>query len=269
VRVNGGVDPVPCPSATQRAAGNGTIPAGDGGAAQGAGGPDERDLRRCRASPLLVWAARCRPLRPTVVDLASRLEGGPFYSLSLRRIFASIYGVTVGAYSYGQCFVRGGLPRGTRVGRYCSIAQCVRIFLRDHPVDHLSTHPFFFNSRLGLLPRDAIALSACSIGHDVWIGERAILTARCRTVGNGAVIGAGAVVTHDVPEFAVVAGCPARILRFRFSEATRDVVRRSEWWLLPVSECARAMEYMTRGLEDVVASHPLLHPALRARQSGG
>jgi chloramphenicol O-acetyltransferase type B len=70
------------------------------------------------------------------------------------------------------------------------------------------------------------------IGSDVWIGYRAIIMQGV-TIGNGAVIGAGAVVTGDVPAYAIVGGVPAKILKYRFDEMTRDQLESSEWWLLP------------------------------------
>jgi hypothetical protein len=71
-----------------------------------------------------------------------------------------------------------------------------------------------------------------SIGSDVWIGCNAVLMPDIK-VGNGAVIGAGAIVTHDVPDYSIVVGVPAKIIKNRFSE---DIVRRlleSRWWDIP------------------------------------
>ncbi len=108
----------------------------------------------------------------------------------------------------------------------------------DHPFRYLTTYT---NSRLmegrlsGQVEREAIR-----IGHDVWIGRQAVVL-KGVTVGDGAVIGAGSVVTRDVPPFAVVAGTPARILKYRFSSFLIDQVQRSCWWDLSPEEL-RAFE---------------------------
>jgi hypothetical protein len=75
------------------------------------------------------------------------------------------------------------------------------------------------------------------VGNDVWIGHGAILL-RGITVGNGAVIGAGAVVTKDVPSYAIVAGNPARVLRMRFSAELIELLEQAAWWDLPPAKLA-------------------------------
>ena len=68
------------------------------------------------------------------------------------------------------------------------------------------------------------------IGHDVWIGSNACILPRCRRIGHGAVIGAGAVVTHDVEPLAIVGGNPARVIRMRFESEIARVWLSSRWW---------------------------------------
>ena len=219
------------------------------------------DLRQSSLGRFLVLAYRFRRLRSLCLRLAGRLEGGDFYSTTLRTIFERYHAIEIGAYSYGECFVPGAFPRGVKVGRYVSIAPGVRVFLRNHPLDRLSMHPFFYNKELGWLAEDSISSGRLEIGHDAWLGERVIITPGCSRIGIGAVVGAGAIVTHDVPDFAVVAGNPARIIRFRFTEPTCAEIVASQWWLRPVSDCVEHMNSMIRPVGADPERHPLLAPA--------
>lgn len=215
-------------------------------------------LRRCWLAPLLKFVYRIPKLRSLSLSVVRRLEGGDFYSGTLREILWSHHGVKVGAYTYGACMEPGAFPSGVTIGRYVSVAAGVRVFLRNHPMGRLSLHPFFYNSRLGWVPEDNISNGMLSIGHDAWIGERAIITPGCRSIGIGSVIGAGSVVTRDVPDFAIVAGNPARLVRYRFTEKVRELILQSAWWDAPIEECARYMPYMVEPLGENYSSNPLL-----------
>src|SRR5437899_3350548 len=104
-----------------------------------------RELRQSKLGPLIFHAYRLGRLRGICLRILGRLEGGHFYSLTLRQILESYHGVRVGAYSYGECMVPGAWPPGVCVGRYVSVAPDVRLFLRNHPYDRLSMHPSFYN----------------------------------------------------------------------------------------------------------------------------
>jgi virginiamycin A acetyltransferase len=223
----------------------------------GASGRGVAELRRSAICGALLWACRVPQVRVACIAMARRLEGGEMYSHTIREVLLRFYGLEVGAYSYGECTIPGAFPPGVSIGRYVSIAAGVRVFRRNHPTDRLSTHPFFYNQRLGLVERENIPNARLVIEHDVWIGERAIITPRCGRIGLGAVIGAGSVVTEDVPDFAIVAGVPAKLLRYRFAEGLRDAVRRSRWWERSVWELARHLPSMVEPL-DLASTHPLL-----------
>lgn len=193
-----------------------------------------------------------------LINLILRLEGGPVWSATARDIMHQYHGVQIGAYSYGDCFDPALIPPGVSIGRYVSIAPGVRFHTQNHPIDRLSSHPFFYDARLGLVERDALEPAALEVGHDAWIGRNAMTTPGCRRIGIGAVVGAGAVVTRDVPDFAIVAGNPARLLRYRFSPETIEKIHASRWWLKPVAELAPHLPEMSRTLEGSDRVHPLL-----------
>ncbi|MCC2978530.1 MULTISPECIES: CatB-related O-acetyltransferase [unclassified Sphingomonas] len=165
--------------------------------------------------------------------LMRRWDGGEMRSPRLRRLMRAHQGVTIGDYSYGAILHRGVLPRGTVVGRWCSVGQELIVRRRDHPIERVSQHPFFYNAKLGLVPRDTIPLdeeNPLVIGNDVWIGDRVTILSGCRSIGDGAVLAAGAVVTRDVPPFAIMGGVPARMLRARFPDPIATLVAESRWW---------------------------------------
>jgi virginiamycin A acetyltransferase len=218
----------------------------------------QSDLRRCALSPLLVRAFAWRGFRRVSLRLARNLEGGEFYSATLRDIFEKYFGVKIGAYSYGQCFIPGAFPAGVTVGRYVSIALNVKIYLRNHPLERLSLHPFFYSKHFGFVQEDSVPVGSLEIGHDAWLGQGAIITPGCKRIGNGAVVGAGAIVTKDVPDFAVVGGNPARIIRYRFSEELQELILMSRWWEKSVDEIAPIMQHMNEPLSLATLNHPLL-----------
>ena len=129
-----------------------------------------------------------------------------------------LYHVQIGRYSYVS---RNSLIQNTEIGCFCSIADNCNIGLPSHPLDFVSTSPVFLNTSNYLNKNFAkFEYNDCPttyIGNDVWIGSGAKIKSGVK-VGNGSVIAAGAIVTKDVPAYAIVAGIPARIIRFRFNE---------------------------------------------------
>lgn len=171
------------------------------------------------------------PSRGKALAIATRLEGGQMTSLSLRRILADHHGVTVGNHSYGSLLVPGYADRGTTIGAYVSIGPGVRRFGAAHPLDDPCLHPYWYNPRLGLVGEENdVARTECWIGHGAWIGANSLILPGCTRIGIGAVVGAGSVVTHDVPDFAVVAGNPARELRLRLTQSKRDAILDARHW---------------------------------------
>lgn len=146
--------------------------------------------------------------------------------------FVKIDHSTIGSYTY--------VGPGARiiyadVGRFCSIAGDSIVGMGSHPIDFISSSPIFYsssNSTGQSWIKDNIhykEYERVKIGNDVWIGSRAMIMCGV-SVGNGAIIAAGAVVTKDVPPYAIVGGIPARIIKYRFTQTIIDSLSESEWW---------------------------------------
>lgn len=144
---------------------------------------------------------------------------------------------------------------GATIGKFCSIASHVRINPGNHPLDRVALSHFTYRASAYGLGSDDDAVFAwrraahVTLGHDVWVGHGAIILPGKR-IGTGAAIGAGAVVTKDVPDFAIVVGNPGRVLRYRFPEAIQLALHRIAWWNWPHAKLAEGMEdFRTLGAE--------------------
>lgn len=196
-----------------------------------------------------LYAFRRRSLRNIILHVIEKLEGGQMVSLTLRRIFLDYHHIEVGLYSYGSCFNPHVIASFTKIGRYCSFAEGVRIFNGNHPLEFQSMHPFFYNPIFGYVEKEIISRNRLIIGNDVWVGYNAIILPSVKSIGDGAVIGAGAVVTKDVPDFAVMVGNPAQVVKYRFSEATICKIKASEWWNKDIEELQKGLEEFIQPLE--------------------
>lgn len=119
------------------------------------------------------------------------------------------------------------------IGSFTSIANGVVLGGARHPMEWVGMSPVFYAGRDSVKKKFAqhilVPPPHVHIGHDVWIGRSAIVLSGV-SVGNGAVIGAGSVVTKHVPPYAIVAGNPARIIRYRFSEQIIRSLENLKWW---------------------------------------
>jgi len=146
--------------------------------------------------------------------------------------------LTLGAFSYTNSAFYGS---ELRIGRYCSIGSGLHFGQIEHATTWLTTSNFTYDrwsfydfalahgaedrTRWEVPPRRAFI----EIGNDVWIGQNVYLKSGIR-VGDGAVVGAHAIVTKDVPPYAIVAGNPARIIRYRFADPVIERLLQIKWW---------------------------------------
>jgi acetyltransferase-like isoleucine patch superfamily enzyme len=130
------------------------------------------------------------------------------------------------------------------IGNYCSFATGVQFIPDNHPIQDVSTHPFFHRPEFGFVKKEKDNKSDLTIvGHDVWIGKNAIILPNCKKIGNGAIIGAGAVVTHDVEPYSIVAGNPAKLIRKRFDDNEIELLEKSKWYELSPSKLRDSIKY--------------------------
>jgi phosphonate metabolism protein (transferase hexapeptide repeat family) len=173
--------------------------------------------------------------------------------------------VAFGDYSY---VVNDGDIAYATVGKFCSIAAMTRINPGNHPMDRASQSHFTYRASTyfpGELDEDALFAwrrsQAVTIGHDVWIGHGAIVLPS-RKIGTGAVVAAGAVVTKDVPDYAIVVGNPARVLRQRFPDSVARRLKRLAWWDWPHENLRGALhDFRTLPIERFLDKHELV-PAI-------
>ena len=185
----------------------------------------------------------------------------------------TLFEVEMGAYSYvsPRCELNY-----VSMGRYCSIGPFSRLFGSAHPKEWLSSHPFthqnIFQHFVPYKPTMEFKgySETTQVGHDVWMGTNVIVLPGTK-IGNGAVIGAGAVVAKDVPDYAVVVGNPGRVVKYRFDDTLIERMQRVKWWRfdmprlmaekpgLPFDRPEAMLDY----IEENEASLPKLNPLRR------
>ena len=140
-------------------------------------------------------------------------------------LWVGIQPYSIGEYSYVSEFTH--ISQCTSIGKFCSIANLCTIGAQNHPLNCLTSFPF------SEVLKEKGQQKLTDIGHDVWIGCNSVVIEGVK-VGHGAAIGAGSVVTKDVPPYAIVVGNPAKVLRYRFPPDIIEGMLKIEWWHLPL-----------------------------------
>ncbi len=175
------------------------------------------------------------------------------FEFATRRYLAPLierYNWDIGEHTYGNPHVMEPEWGSLSIGRFCSIAHNATFILGNHKIDLASTYPF--RSLFGLWPgaehgvADHITKgSGIRIGNDVWLGANCCILPGV-TIGDGAIIAANAVVTKDVPDYAIVAGNPARIKRYRFDDELIRRMKAIAWWNWPNEKLRSVIPAITR-----------------------
>lgn len=129
------------------------------------------------------------------------------------------------------------------IGNYCSFAPDVKIAQSQHSIDYVTTYQGISKTNINY----ELNRKSAIIENDVWIGANAVIMQGVH-IGTGAVVGANAVVTKDVPAYAIVVGIPARIIKYRFSPDVQKQILDSQWFKYDLTEACKK----TKELEKLI-----------------
>lgn len=171
-----------------------------------------------------------------------------------------------GKYSYTDVLISN--PYVERVGAFCSINESVMV-TSNHSIDYISTHLFLncgdnenyekYKDELfyfpGVKPKGKpYKNKKVIIGNDVWLGKNVIIT-NGANIGNGVIAGAGAVITKDVPDYAVVVGAPARIIRYRYTQEQIKKLNKIAWWDWPDEKIRACYDDFFEDIDTFIKKH--------------
>lgn len=137
----------------------------------------------------------------------------------------------------------------TSIGKFSAVGRNARIGIAQHPTNLLSTNLIFYKnnpiSNKWVKPIQFEDYKSISIGNDVWIGESVMIMGGV-SIGDGAIVAARSVVTKDVPPYAIVAGVPAKVVKYRFDEETIVKLLNLRWWDMPDNEIDKHLKAFTK-----------------------
>lgn len=174
----------------------------------------------------------------------SKIRNSTFESEVIVSSDCEIYNSYIGKFTYVSAKTK---IIDCTIGKFCSIASGVKINLPSHPSrSYISTHPLFYSSKYSkynsIHKTEYEEYLPVSIGNDVWIGENSIILSGLK-IGNGSIIAAGAIVTKDVPDYAIVGGVPAKVIRMRFSTNQIRYLLSNPWWELNIEDLMKNINH--------------------------
>lgn len=169
--------------------------------------------------------------RRVILKIIRKIEGDYFYEETSRYIYKKYHNIEIG-YGTAGLIDLDKIAEGTVFGNYCSISENTIIFNANHPPKYFTTHALLFNPRFGCTTEDVLPRTRLVAGHDVWTGLNSIILPSVNSIGNGAIIAAGSVVTKNVDKYAIIGGNPAKLISYRFMPDVIEKLEQSKWWLL-------------------------------------
>ena len=171
-------------------------------------------------------------------------------------------GYEIGDWTYGNPEIKtftGDECTTLRIGRFCSFAGGVSILLGgEHNIHWITTYPFsVLHEKARHIKGHPKSKGDIVIGNDVWVGQDALILSGVH-IGNGAVIGARSVVTKNIQPYSLVAGNPARHIRYRFSEPDIEEMERIAWWNWPIEKIEAEFELLlSANIHEFIKRHTI------------
>lgn len=213
-----------------------------------------------------VWAQGAAEQQPQRVgetkssngDVAKTRPGNPRLTRKLLAKPSAQHGWSIGHHTVGRPQVVGAGRAALTIGRYCWFEPRCRLVLVERRTDAVSLYSFRTVQRHwpnGAQHKPEVSAAAIEIGHDVRLGEGAEIRPGVR-IGSGAYIGRHAVVTEDIPPYAIVEGVPGKVVAFRFSPDQIEELLRIAWWDWPDAKVDAALPLMVEGVDAFLDSLP-------------
>lgn len=187
-------------------------------------------------------------------------------NLAVQRRLMKAGRVTIGPHTYGIPIIKHYIYDETKliVGSYSALSETAIVMLGgEHAIDRVTTYPLRINWQMEGAGQDGIPVPTGDtyIGSDVWLTMRTFVRSGV-TIGDGAIIASGAVVTKDVPPFAIVAGNPGKVIRFRHTEEQRAALLDICWWDWPDDEVRAAVPLLSGNDIDAFIDYARERPHL-------
>lgn len=175
------------------------------------------------------------------------------YLGNIKRVFGVLktkdlclqYKDNIGDFSYGFPEIFPFKNQTISIGKYCSFANGIKIFLgHEHHTEWMSTYPFgHFGDFHTDIDTSGLSKGNVKIGNDVWVGFGATILSGVQ-IGDGAVVAAGSLVVKDVEPFSIVGGVPAKLIRYRFDKSTINLLKKVKWWNWSQEKIQRNLPWM-------------------------
>jgi virginiamycin A acetyltransferase len=165
--------------------------------------------------------------------------------------------VTVGEHTYGlrrESFFAYHPNDRVLIGKFCSIADGVRFVFGGHETGRVSTFPFKAVCFGDEPHADSISKGDIVIGNDVWLGFNAMILSGVK-IGHGAIVAAGAVVSQDVPPYALVGGVPARVIKQRLRPDQIEALLKIQWWDWPLEKIKSNLDLFYKDADSFIRQH--------------